>query len=263
VTGTDPKFRILRTVAAIGFSAVAVSTFAVSAQANLVFNGGFETNNSNGLGGQIGFNGVTVAGWSTTGFNFLFAPGTADTTGAFGADGQLYLWGPNNGSFNGLPTTSPDGGYFVAADGNYGSGPNAGINGRMTAPITQTINLLIPGDVYTVSFYWAASQQYGFSGATDQHFTVGFGSSSQDTPTFNLPSHGFSGWMLQTFNFTADSTSDVLSFLAVSSVPLPPFLLLDGVSVDGMSTPEPGSVFLMLSGLAVMGGMIARRAKSR
>ena len=258
MSSRDNKFMILRTAALVGLAAVSLSTFAIPAQAALITNGGFETNTGSG---QIGFNGVAVTGWTTTGFNFIFAPGTADTSGAFGADGFLILAGPNNGNANGLPASSPNGGFFVVADGNYGPPKD---KGRMTAPITQTISGLTPGATYQVGFYWAAAQQLGIVGATQQHWTVGFGASTQNTATFNLPSQGFSGWMFQTFNFTADATSDVLSFLAVGNVAAPPFLLLDGVNVTlGTSqTPEPGSVSLMLSGLVLVAGGVAFRSKT-
>jgi len=75
-----------------------------------------------------------------------------------------------------------------------------------------------------------------------------------------VPNHGFSGWTQQTLTFTATSTTEVLSFLAVGDVAVPPFLLLDGVTVDEY-TPEPGSVFLVLSGLTLLGGVTRFRQK--
>ena len=89
---------------------------------------------------------------------------------------------------------------------------------------------------------------------------MGLGSDFQNTPTVTVPNHGFSGWMQQTFTFTATSTTEVLSFLAVGDTPVPPFLLLDGVTVDEY-TPEPGSVYLMLSGLTLLGGVTRFRQK--
>jgi hypothetical protein len=55
--------------------------------------------------------------------------------------------------------------------------------------------------------------------------------------------------MFQTFNYTATSSSEVLSFLAVGNVQLPPFLLLDGVTL----TPEPG---YWVPGVGLLGLMI-------
>jgi hypothetical protein len=252
-------FRRLHTVAVLGLKAIGIVILAASAQASFVTNGGFETNTGSG---ELGYNTV-ASSWSTTGYNFIFQSGTADTTGSFGLDGTLTLWGPNNGSNNGLPASSPDGGYFIGMDGDFGSDLG---NGLRTAPVTQTLTGLTPGNSYVVSFWWAAAQQEAFSGDTQQSLQVGFGSSTQSTATIDLPSHGFSGWMQQTFTFTADGTSDLLSFLAVGSPALPPFLLLDGVTVDNPPTPEPASVYQMVGGLTLLGivmGVRSRRSRKK
>ena len=222
---------------------------AARADYGLVTNGGFETTT---LGpGQFDYN-THATGWTSAGnsYNFIFAAGTADTTGSNGQYGNLQLWGPNNGSANGLTASSPDGGNFVAADGAFQVGA-----------ITQTINGLTAGDQYTVGFYWAGAQQLGFDGATTEQWQVSLGAQTQSTAVLNNVSHGFTGWQYQTFDFTADNSSDVLSFLAVGTpTGVPPFVLLDGVSLR--SVPEPSA--LLLSGLGLAGIGIAhlrRRAK--
>jgi len=229
----------VRKVAVVAVSASALLLATTSAHAtDLVVNGGFEQT-TNGAG-QLG-NNTNATGWTTTGYNFVFAPGTADSTGATGQFGQLSLWGPNNGSNNGLPATSPDGGNFIAADGAF-----------QTGAISQTINGLTAGDKYVVNFYWAGAQQQGFNGPNTEQWDVGFGSQTQATGVYDNPSHGFSGWQQQSFTFTADGTSDVLSFLAVGTpAGVPPFSLLDGVSVNAVPapTPEPGTLPLVFTGL--------------
>jgi hypothetical protein len=224
---------------------------------NLVSNGGFETT-TNGAGfqfesSQSGSPYTTATGWTSTNsngnaYNFIFASGTADTTGVQGQYGGVALWGSNNGGLDMIPASSPDGGNFVAADGAF-----------QTGAIQQTIGGLTMGATYQVGFYWAASQQSGNSGDTQQYWAVSLGSQTMDTPTFSLTSHAFSGWMYQTFNFTADGTSDVLSFLAVGSPAVPPFLLLDGVSMQ--SVPEPSSVMLFGAGLIGLVGVKLRRRR--
>ena len=238
----------LRKAAVNGLSAVAFLTLATSAQATLVFtNGSFETT-TNGKG-ELGFNTIAT-GWTTTGYNFLYTSGSADTTGATGQDGNVQLWGPGNGSANGLPASSPDGGNFVAADGVFQVGA-----------IQQTITGLTKGNAYAVGFWWAGAQQSGYNTATTEQWQVSLGGQTQSTVVVTDASHGFTGWVHKTFTFTADNTSDVLSFLAIGTpAGVPPFVLLDGVTVAA-AVPEPGSWALMAGGLALMCGLGVLRSK--
>jgi hypothetical protein len=230
----------------ITISALAALAAPARAGIQLVTNGDFD-NTTNG-GGQLGYN-TNATGWTTDGYNFLFTPGSADTTGVDGKDGALELWGPNDGSSNGLPATGPSGGNFVAADGAFEVGA-----------IQQTIDGLTPGEQYTLTFNWAGAQQEGFNGATTEQWQVSLGSETQDTIVVDNPNHGFSGWMSETMYFTADSASEVLSFLAVGTPNgEPPFALLDGVSMEA-GTPEPGTLVLFLGGF---GAIAALRMRAR
>jgi hypothetical protein len=224
-------------------------TISITANAsNLVVNGDFESNGGNG---QIGFN-TSATGWSVPAppgsYTFLYAPGTADTTGANGQYGFNGIWGPGNGSNNGLPAASPTGGYFIAQDSAFQQGA-----------ISQTINGLTPGNSYTVSFWWAASQQEFFNGATQSQWQVSLGSQTQSTAFASIPNHGFSGWMSQSFTYTATNSSEVLSFFANGSPQVPPFALLDGVTLNANSSvPEPGTITLMATGLMGAIGAVRR-----
>jgi hypothetical protein len=148
---------------------------------------------------------------------------------------------------NGLPASSPDGGYFIGQDSDF-----------QVQPLQQTITGLTAGDTYQVGFWWGAAQQSGFYGPTADLWNVSLGSSTQTTSTINLPSQGFSGWQYQTFDLTADGSSDVLQFLA-GGYPQgpPPFILLDGVSLT--PTPEPGTLPLLFTGL--LGGLGLLRSR--
>lgn len=230
---------------AMAIAAVAGLASAAQAATNLVTNGGFETT-TNGAG-QFD-NNTHAAGWTSTGYNFIFADGSADTTGVTGQYGNLQLWGANNGG-TGAITASPTGGNFAAADGAY-----------LVAPIQQVLTGLVVGKDYIVDFDWAAAQQFGYDGATTEKWSVSLGGQTISTDVYENASHGFSGWMHESFRFTFDGTNNVLSFLAVGTPNgLPPFSLLDGVSAAAV--PEPASWALMLVGFGAV-GFAARRRKT-
>jgi hypothetical protein len=244
-----------RKAALVSFSAMTLLTFAIPAQAipNFVLNGDFEliVNGSGGIGEFNNATYTTVADWTSSGYNFIYAPGTADTTGGTGTFGTVKLWGPGTGSANGLTATSPTGGNYVAADGAFQVGA-----------ISQTIVGLTVGQSYILSFYWAAAQQSGFTGATTEQWQVSFGGQTQTTAVLPNVNHGFTGWIHQTFTYTASNASQALSFLAIGTpTGVPPFALLDGVSITA-AAPEPGSLPLMLGGMGLI-GLGAFRSKGR
>jgi hypothetical protein len=250
------KFRSTAIAAAIG---LAVSFAGMAAKAtNLVTNGSFEQ--LTGGIGQIGYNGSSLlTGWTnnssggTLGYNFVYSSGSADTTGANGVSGNVKLWGPNDGSNNGLPASSPDGGNYIAADGAY-----------EVAPISQTINGLTAGKQYAVSFWYAGAQQYGFNGVTTEQWLVSLGGQQLSTSVLTDPSNGFTGWQYTTLTFTATATTETLSFLAAGTPNgEPPFSLLDGVSMSQVAAPEPASMAMLMTGLIAIGAVARRRRALR
>jgi hypothetical protein len=219
--------------------------------AELVKNGDFEMTTAGG--GQLGFN-TDATDWTTgtTSYNFLFPSGTADGPGVTGQFGNLQLWGPGNGAANGLPASSPNGGNFVGMDGAFQQGP-----------LSQTIDGLTVGQTYAVSFDWAGAQQFTIDGENTEQMQVSLGSETHSTAVYDNSSHGFSGWMSKTFDFTATSTSEVLSFLAIGTPiapSVPPFSLLDSVSMEA-AVPEPSTWAMMLLGLAGLGYAGFRRGR--
>jgi hypothetical protein len=240
----------------LAFASCGILSFGLAqkSHADLIANGNFDT--TSGLG-QVGYN-TTVSGWTTSGYDnhgyaFLFGSGTADTTGVTGQYGNLQLWGPNSpgGFANGLPATSPAGGNFIGADGSSG----------YPSTISQTISGLSVGSKYAVSFYWAGAQQYNFTGITTEQWQVTLGSQVFSTAVVTNVSHGFTGWQQQTFVYTATSTSEVLSFLAIGTPDgVPPFSLLDGPSM--VAVPEPTTIVagaLMIIPFGVSTARILRR----
>ncbi|MYM88499.1 PEP-CTERM sorting domain-containing protein [Rugamonas sp. FT82W] len=227
-------------------AAAALSTGIANAAVpgELIVNGGFET----GTYGQLGYAGQ-AQGWTSNGYNFLFSDSNADHGGVAGHYGNLQLWGAGNGSANGLGA-SPAGGNFLAADGAF-----------EMAPITQTVNGLVAGQKYSLSFYWAGAQQYGFNGATTEQWKVSLGNETQSTAVKSNANHGFTGWQKETFTFTANGASEVLSFLAVGTpAGVPPFSLLDGVSM--VAVPEPQTWGMLGLGLGLV-AFAARRRKAK
>jgi hypothetical protein len=231
----------LRKAAVVGFSAAALVMLAASAHAtNLVSNGTF-TSFSTGTGGAGQFdqtNYTTLTSWGSTGYNFLF---TNPTGTVQGVDGALTL---------DAATKAGPVGNFIGLDGAYDVGA-----------VTQTIGGLIVGVTYTLNFYWAASQQTGYTGGTTDFIAASLGSTTHDTATVSNPQQGFTGWTFESFNYTATATSEVLSFLATGTPSgVPPFALISDVS---LTTPEPGTLTLMLGGLGLLAGAGILRSKKR
>ncbi|WP_231512473.1 PEP-CTERM sorting domain-containing protein [Paucibacter sp. KBW04] len=211
----------------------------------LVTNGSFSST-TNGTNKQVGYN-TNLTGWSVPSGNYSFVFSDISAT-VSGNSGPLSLWNGSNGG-SALASNSPTGGNFFAADPVWGT----------QGPLTQTLTNLAAG-TYQVSFDWAAAQQYGYTGDTWESWTVKLGSAaSQSTVTFNNPSHGFTGWKHETMTFTVGAGNAVLSFLAGGGPNgVPPFALLDSVSVTAV--PEPSTFALFALGL---GAVVAARRKTR
>jgi len=240
---------------ALRFAATATALLmAGAAQANLVTNGSFETTSA--FPATDNFIAVTnasvIPGWASS-----YYGGEAVVRPKWLADGCVLCPTAFQAfTFTGpLPASSPDGGNFVFSDANF-----------LNSALTQTISGLTINQVYNLKFYQALSQPYFFNpglgtpGPIAAQWTVSlFGSQLAPALTANGATGAISPWSLQSMNFTATSTTAVLSFLAIG-VGDPPTLMLDGVSLSAV--PEPQSWGMMITGLFAL-GIIARRSRQR
>jgi hypothetical protein len=199
-----------------------------------------------------------VTGWTGTGFALYFIAGTQATTGAITEFGDTANYLRSN------VTLSPNGGNFVALDGDDLSG-NGGTGTVPGATVSQTISGLTVGSQYDVSFDWAGAQLQNRSGKTTEQVGVQFGSAVQSTIVLHNVSGGFTGWLQQSFRYTANATSQLLTFISYGTpVGLPPLILLDGVSVRAVvpaAVPEPASLAAMVAGLVGL-GVLARHRRA-
>ena len=158
---------------------------------NLVTNGGFENNFGAGqfnqtlpgsAGGQnANHPGTTADGWIVTGtkrqFAFIFKSNNSFTTsnGHVGPASEF----ANPSGFNTLPLwgnsgdASPDGNDFYGVDSTYH--PSA---------LTQEIGGLVVGHTYTLTFDYAAAQQFDYDGNTIDDWVVTLG--GQTIATTNI-----------------------------------------------------------------------------
>ncbi len=230
-----------------------LALFAAPSRANLILNGDFSQAAAGGAAiaqelDTASSTSTYLANWTSTGYNFLFLPGTNTAGGSHSIqyNNNLALWAASNGganTWNGQGPTSTL--NFIGSDPAYQNGP-----------ITQTVNGLIAGRRYALSFQWAAGQQTGFTGATTEGWTVTLGSQSLSTITVNNASQGFVPWMMMNMTFTATATSELLTFLATGGpTGVPPFALLSNVSMN--IVPEPASALLW--GVGAIGALVARR----
>ena len=217
--------------------------------ANLIINGSFETNA--GIG-QLGDN-TNATGWTVvpdprngTGstYGFIFGNSTAFSSGSPGSDGSVALFGSTPAN------NTPQGHFFYGEDTTF-----------QTTLLEQSVTGLTVGKEYALTFEWAAAQQTGFSGATTDQWVAKLGSQTESTAVVTNPSHGFTGWMDATLDFTATATSELLSLDGVGTClagncgetvsGAPPFALIDSVALNGV--PEPSTWAMMLLGFAGLG----------
>lgn len=275
-------------LAAAGFAPAAHASilsngnFTVTSGTFATAGGGINTLKSDGVTGDY-TTGGNITSWTVqdvgtaSGLALLYTAGNQGNTSTAnegvvltGRFGNFSVYDPGNvaGATGGaIPNTSPGGGNFVVADGAVG----------YQVAIYQTLTSLSPGTVYAVNFWYAAGQQYAFNGTTTEGWQVSLSSTAQltqtaangttiqDTPAQaggGLAQGAFQGWAQQTFNFTASSSSQVLTFLSLGTPSgQPPVDFLSAVSVTAAATPEPGSLVMIGGGLLSLACLIRYRRK--
>ena len=248
------KLILSATVAAAALAALP----AAAAGPNLVTNGDFETTSYAGnfeFDSNAGASAGKLDGWqSTGGYNILYHANTANTAagnaaGQYAGTGKEYL----NASTP-APNSPINGGNFVALDGDQ----------SFASAITQTIGGLVVGQVYTLSFDWGASQIASRTGGPiTEMIKVAFGTDTYNTNTINTPAATFSGWNSASTNFTAKSTSQLLSFLSQGTpAGQPAVALLDNVKLTA-AVPEPASWAMMIGGFGMVGGALRRSRRTQ
>jgi PEP-CTERM motif len=269
--------RLLRTHAnrlkVLGLSVFALSAAAYGGQAAAdvlpVQNLTFTDFGPGGLPPKTIFFYANAVGWTGPGPGDLVAidaPGTATETGSGG--NSYAVWGPF--------ANPPPGGNFIQMDGNPG----------YENSFNQVLTGLSAGTDYSLSFWQAAGQQAGFSGATTEQWKVFLGTGSfsvncgtnpctvstsgdmteADSPIMDTPSEGVHAWELVHLSFLATASSETLSFLAWgdngSTTNLPPTVFLAGVNSPSL-VPEPSTWAMMVMGFVGLGFMGRRRMMKR
>jgi len=234
--------------------AVAAAAFAICGAAHateFVQNGDF-TQTPGGLG-QLGYNGISATDWSVlappNSYTFVFNQGATPVNGQYGG---VSLWTQANGGNVPSGNNTWDGYSSIGSAHNF-----VGMDSDFqTSALTQTINGLVVGQQYTLTFDYAFGQQAGFTGATTGQWTFSLGGATSQTSVYSVPSAGFTGWQSESATFTATSASEVLSFLASGNPQVPPFALLSNVELNGPSAapgPGPATGPLAVLGLLALG----------
>jgi hypothetical protein len=232
-------------------AAVLASLSAAAAHAsgpNLIANGDFANIgnvwvNNTGLGSDD---------WQTPG-----ATAIPDWTNVAGAANEFWVTSPNGYALSASPGNGSS--FFVDLTGQANNKPYGGLE--------QTI-ATTPGVSYALTFALGSSTNWNGPGSAQAALTASAtGSKLLASQLFTLAPTSTNSWATETLDFTANSTSTTIEFLANSSF-TSEYTGLDNVSVTAQGSsgppskvPEPAGTTLMLLGLGslALGRRRARR----
>ena len=193
---------------------------------------------------------------SSTGNQQCAADWTCSRTKYFGVE-PVSFW---NGQIDGSDLApSPNGGNVLIAyhvDGvDSISQTLTGLNAGTSYTLTYT---LADADRQTVTYGPGTMSWIASIGGTVLNTAANPGTIAIAGPQSATP------WTTVSYNFVANASSEVLQFLASSSVPVAPepILALDGVKVVTAPIPEPGTYALLAAGLAAVGVVARRRSRA-
>jgi choice-of-anchor C domain-containing protein len=142
-------------------------------------------------------------------------------------------------------------------EGANGSAQSVDLAGNSPGAIQQTINGLIAGQVYRLSFFVSANPDNGPNPRLGS-FAIGANNGSISVNTAGIGRPNSMLWRRQDYIFTGSGSPTVLSFAADPGSSA--FgLALDDVSISAV--PEPSTWAMLIFGFAGIGYMMRRRAK--
>ncbi len=222
-------------------TAVAVAAVSVAglASANILVNGSFEQGIIPAPRFTDGGTSLPIGSTAVTGWTIITS--TVD---------WLQTNTATNNAFTAWNLTPQEGLRFMDLTGLAAVTPYGGI---------QQSFATVVGLQYDISF-WLGSTNTALlnTGTATALLTVGDTTILLATTSFDPSPAGTDKWEQKTGSFVATGTSSTLSFTGVSGFN---YIGLDNVVVTAI--PEPGTVALMLAGLAAVGSIAARRRPQR
>ncbi len=211
----------------LGFcSALCLAIVATDAKADFITNGGFETPP------------IAPAPFST------FGVGSTGITGWTVISGTNDAGGGSVDLINGYQPAH-SGAQAVDLDGTRSPSSSVSAGG-----ISQTLNGLTLGQTYVVDFFYTNNYFAPFASAnvTIDGTTLASITHAGATQTSTAYTEG-------TYRFTANATSEALSFISTDAAASQSGIIIDDVSVNAASAavPEPASLVMLGLGLAAAG----------